>query len=352
MPPLIGTRFILIGLLAATASVTAVIALTLVNSNNQHAFSGPIQSMRVAVVTDASFSDKGWGTSSYEAAKRLEQKYGFKVTTEDNVTIADIDTTLEKYASNGYDLIIAHGVQWGDPALRVGKQYPNAKIVVFTGLVKSDNVASIFPMQQDGSFLLGAIAGMMTKTNTIGYVGGEEYPNVINIFAGYVQGAKSVNPNINVIGTYLNDWHNPPKGKEAAYSIIRQHADFIFHVADASGQGVIEAAKENGVFAFGAVEDQNTLAPHTVLSSFVLDVYKAYDAAAEMVINGTFKGEIQEPGIEAERGDPGQGIVFLAPFHSLNDTVPAQVKDRMLSLTHDMLDGKLIIPQRLEENQT
>src|SRR5205085_10644183 len=115
-----------------------------------------------------------------------------------------------------------------------------------------------------------------------------------------------------VIGTYLNDWHNPPKGKEAAYSIIRQNADFIFHVADASGQGVIAAAKENNVFAFGAVQDQNELAPHTVLSSFVLDVNKAYDHAVEMVVNGTFKGEIQQPGIESAKGDLGQGIVYLA----------------------------------------
>jgi basic membrane protein A and related proteins len=332
-----------------------IVFLTLTSApsgKNSQEFSGPIQSLKVAVVTDASFSDKGWGTSSFNAAKHLEQKYGFKVAMEDNVSIADIDDTLNKYASYGYNLIIAHGVQWGDPAVRVAKQYPNVKFVVFTGLVKSDNVASIFPMQQDGSFLLGALAGMMTRTNTIGYIGGEEYPNVINIFAGYTQGAKAVNPHVRVIGTYLNDWHNPPKGKEAAYSIIRQNADIVFHVADSSGQGVIQAAKENGVYAFGAVQDQNALAPSVVLSSFVLDVDKAYDRAVQMVITNDFRGEIQKPGIESTKGNQGDGIVYLAPFHSLNGTVPDQVKVRLSEYTNEMLNGTLVIAERLTLNQT
>src|SRR5213593_4278047 len=91
----------------------------------------PKSTLRIAVVTDALFSDEGWGESSLNAAKFIESKYGFEVTTEDNVSIADIELTLKKYAKEGYDLIIAHGFQWGDPALRVGKQYPGVKIVVF-----------------------------------------------------------------------------------------------------------------------------------------------------------------------------------------------------------------------------
>ena len=348
-------RKILFTLAGAIVALGIFVFLTLGSTpsgKNSQAVSGPIQSLKVAVVTDASFSDKGWGTSSFDAARHLEQEYGFKVAMEDNVSIADIDDTLNKYASYGYNLIIAHGVQWGEPAVRVAKLHPNVKFVVFTGLVKSDNVASIFPMQQDGSFLLGALAGMMTKTNTIGYIGGEEYPNVINIFAGFTQGAKTVNPHVKVIGTYLNDWHNPPKGKEAAYSIIRQNADIVFHVADSSGQGVIQAAKENGVYAFGAVQDQNALAPNTVLSSFVLDVDKAYDHAVQMVITNDFKVEIEQPGIESTKSNQGDGIVYLAPFHALNDTVPQQAKAKLSEYTNEMLNGTLVIPERLTENQT
>ncbi len=308
----------------------------------------PKSDLRIAVITDANFSDKGWGESSLNAAHYIEQKYNFSIALEDNVAIPDIEMTLRKYAESEYDLIIAHGFQWGEPALDVGQTYPQSKIVVFTGLVESTNVASIFPQQQEGSFLLGALAGMMTNTSMIGFVGGEEYPNVVNIFEGYKLGAEWVNDNITVIGTYLNDWDNPARGREAATSIIRQGADFIFHVADSSGQGVIQASHDSGIYALGAVQDQNHLAPDTVLSSFVLDVDKAYNSAVKMVKDGNFTGKIFRPGIELQRGSDGEGIVYLAPFHGLETRVPESVQERLTKLTTEILQEKIKVPERLE----
>ena len=305
--------------------------------------------LSIAVITDANFSDKGWGESSLNAAHYIERKYNSSITAEDNVAIPDIEMTLRKYAESGYDLIIAHGFQWGEPALEVGEIHPQTRIVVFTGLVESSNVASIFPQQQEGSFLLGALAGMVTNTSVIGFIGGEEYPNVVNIYEGYKQGAELVNDNITIIGTYLNDWDNPAKGREAATSIIRQGADFMFHVADSSGQGVIQASEENGIYALGAVQDQNHLAADTVLSSFVLDVDKAYDSAVKMVMEGNFTGKIFRPGIELQRGSEGEGIVYLAPFHGLEGRVPESVQQRLTQLTNEILQQKIEVPERLEE---
>jgi basic membrane protein A len=188
----------------------------------------------------------------------------------------------------------------------------------------------------------------MTNTSVIGFVGGEEYPNVVNIFEGYKQGAEWVKDNITVIGTYLNDWDNPARGREAATSIIRQGADFMFHVADSSGQGVIQAADESGIYALGAVQDQNHLAPDTVLSSFVLDVDKAYDSAVKMVMEGNFTGKIFRPGIELHKGSEGQGIVYLAPFHGLESRVTESVQEQLNKLTIEILRGKIEVPERLE----
>jgi basic membrane protein A len=203
--------------------------------------------LKIALLTDALFSDAGWGAFSYNAGQAIKTKYSHEFEFKDNVAILDIEATLRDYADKGYDLIIAHGFEWGEPAIKVGKDYPNTKFVVFTGLAKSTNVASIFPMQQEGSFLLGALAGMMSKTGVIGYVGGDvTYPNLVNIFEGYKQGAKLMNPSVKVLVTYLDDFDNPAKGKEAAISQINGGADFLLHVADTSGQGVIEAAKEKG----------------------------------------------------------------------------------------------------------
>jgi basic membrane protein A and related proteins len=300
--------------------------------------------LKIALLTDALFSDAGWGAFAYNAAQVIKTKYGHELDFKDNVAIPDIEATLRDYAHGGYDLIIAHGFEWGEPAVKVGKDYPNTKFVVFTGLANSANVASIFPMQQEGSFLLGALAGMMSKTGVIGYVGGDvTYPNLVNIFEGYKQGAKLMNPNIKVLVTYLDDFDNPSKGKEAALSQINTGADFLLHVADTSGQGVIEAAKEKGIYAFGAVSDQNKLAPDTVLTSFVLDVDKAYDQAVKMVQAGNFTGEIFKPGLEVGKGAVGDGIVYLAPFHGLENKVPEDVKAKLNQLTQDILNEKIIV---------
>src|ERR671917_1008347 len=134
---------------------------------------------RIALVTDALFSDAGWGAAAFNAAKQLETNYGHNVMCVDNIAIYDIETTLRQYSQDGYNLIIAHGFQWGDPAVRVGAEFPDTKYIVFTGLVNSSNVASIFPMQQEATFLLGALAAMMTQTGAIGYVGGDKLDNFL-----------------------------------------------------------------------------------------------------------------------------------------------------------------------------
>jgi hypothetical protein len=135
--------------------------------------------LKIALVTDGLFSDGAWGAAAFNAAKQLETNYGHKVTCVDNIAIPEIETILRQYSEDGYNLVIAHGFQWGDPAVRVGIEYPNTKYVVFTGLVASNNVASIFPMQQEATFLLGALAAMMSKTGTIGYVGGDKLDNFL-----------------------------------------------------------------------------------------------------------------------------------------------------------------------------
>src|SRR5919107_5735387 len=303
--------------------------------------------LKIALLTDALFSDAGWGAFAYNAAQAIKTKYGHELDFKDNVAIPDIEVTLRDYAHEGYDLIIAHGFEWGEPAAKVGKDYPNTKFVVFTGLAKSTNVASIFPMQQEGSFLLGALAGMMSKTGVIGYVGGDvTYPNIVNIFEGYKQGAKLMNPDVKVLVTYLDDFDNPAKGKEAAISQINAGADFLLHVADTSGHGVIEAAKEKGIYAFGAVSDQHKLAPNTVLTSFVLDVDKAFDQAIKMVQKGNFSGQVFKPGLEPYKGAPGDGIVYIAPFHNFENEIPENVKLKLNQLKDDIIKKNIVVPER------
>jgi basic membrane protein A and related proteins len=304
--------------------------------------------LKVALLTDALFSDGGWGATAYNASQALKEKYGLDLTTVENVAIPDIEPTLRDFADAGNDLIIAHGFEWGDPALKVGADYPDTKFVVFTGLTNGSNVASVFPMQQEGAFVLGAIAAMLSKTGTIGFVGGQAYPNIINIFEGYKQGAKYIKPDIKVIGQYIDTFTDPARGKEAGVSLINNGADFLFHVADLSGQGVIQAAKDKGIYALGVVADQHNLAPDTVLTSFVLDMEKAFDQAINAVQNGNFSGQLYKPGLESGKGAAGDGIVFVAPFHNLDSEVPADVKQRLNQIVQDIINDKIVVPERTE----
>ncbi|WP_458720705.1 BMP family lipoprotein [Candidatus Nitrosocosmicus sp. R] len=306
--------------------------------------------LKIAFLTDGLFSDAGWGAFGYNAAQALQGKYSYIVELKENVPIPKIEDTLRDYAKAGYDLIISHGFEWGKPAVNVGKDYPEAKFVIFTGLVNSSNVASIYPMQQEGTYMLGALAATMSKTGTIGFVGGERYPNLINIYEGYRQGAQDVNPSVKILVTYLDDWDNSTKGKKAAISQIDRGADFLLHVADTSGQGVIEAAKERGIYAFGAISDQNKLAPDTVLTSFVLDAEKAFDQVIKLVKTGNFSGQIFKPGLESEKGSSGEGIVYIAPFHNLDQNVPENVKLWFEQLKEDIVNGKIKIPERYSGN--
>lgn len=321
-----------------TTTITPRLVSNLNNSN--------IQDSKILFVTDGLFSDAGWGAFGYNAARSLEGRYGYHIDFKENVDIQDISSTLTQYAKDGYGLIIAHGFEWGKPAVKVSKNYPNTKFLIFTGLVNATNVASIFPKQNEGTYLLGALAAMMSKTGVIGFVGGERYPNLINIFEGYKQGAKDINPHTKVLSSYLDEWDSPDKGKEAALSQINSGADFLLQVADTSGSGVIEAAKEKKIYAFGSVSDQNKLAPNTVLTSFVLDEEKAFDEAIKMVQNGNFTGQIFKPGLELYKGAPGNGIVYLAPFYGLENSVPADVKTKLNQLKQDIISKKILIPER------
>jgi len=306
--------------------------------------------LKIAFLTDGLFSDAGWGAFGYNAAQALQGKYSYMVDLKENVPIPKIEETLRDYANANYDLIISHGFEWGEPAVKVGKDYPEVKFVIFTGLVNSSNVASIYPMQQEGTYVLGALAATMSKMGVIGFVGGERYPNLINIYEGYKQGAENVNPDVKVLVTFLDDWDNSTKGKKAAISQIDRGADFILQVADTSGQGVIEAAKERGIYAFGAISDQNKLAPDTVLTSFVLDATKAFDQVVKLVKTGNFSGQIFKPGLESEKGASGDGIVYIAPFHNLEYTVPENVKLWLEQLKEDVINGKIKVPERYSNN--
>jgi basic membrane protein A len=155
-----------------------------------------------------------------------------------------------------------------------------------------------------------------------------------------------VDSSTKVLVTYLGDWDNETKGKSAALSQIEQGADFILHVADTAGQGVIQASKEKGIYAFGAVSDQNKLAPETVVTSFVIDPIKAYEYVFKMIRMNNFTGMIYAPGIESIKNSTSEdGILYIAPFHGFQNKIPQDIQDKFFQLSLDIRNKKIIVSE-------
>ena len=203
--------------------------------------------MKVALVVSGPVNDGGFCAGAYEGLLLAEKDLDVQTAYTENVEITEIEAVFTDYASEGYDLIIGHGFQFGDPALKVGAKYPDTKFICTNANAKSENVASYELGGKDGSYVLGALAAYMSTSNKIGMVAGIEGPSQIKIVEGYKMGAKSVNPDIEVFYTFTGSFTDVAKGKDAATAMIDSGADVISHCANQAGTGAIKAADRKSV---------------------------------------------------------------------------------------------------------
>ncbi|HJQ33618.1 MAG TPA: BMP family ABC transporter substrate-binding protein [Pyrinomonadaceae bacterium] len=222
-----------------------------------------------------------------------------------------IEPAMRAFAERGYDLIIGVGFAQAPIMEIVAKDYPNINFAIVDGASKMPNVASLVFKEHEGSYLVGMIAAKESKTGTIGFVGGMDIGLIHRFARGYEQGAKSVNPNVNVIFNYVGvtdgAWNNPGKGKELALAQIGKGADVIFTAAGNSGLGVFDAVEQSGKdaqgrathFVIGVDSNQNGVKPGFVLTSMVKRVDNAVYQIVSDVVNHQFKGGFHVYGLEA-----------------------------------------------------
>jgi len=206
---------------------------------------------------------------------------------------------------------------------RVAKDFPEIAFVFGSGLGPSEPNVSVFDNWiHEPAYLSGMLAGGLTKTNTIGVVGGYPVPEVNRLVNAFIDGAKAVNPDAEVLVTFINSWFDPAAAKEAALAQVDGGADVLF----AERFGVIEAAKEKGLFAFGNMSDQNELAPDLVVSSPVWNMDPTVNYVINQVKSGSYTAiDLKDFSMVAKGG------ATLAPFHGTESKLPAelvtQVKD-------------------------
>jgi basic membrane protein A len=317
--------------------------------------------LKIGVVFDVGGrGDKSFNDGAYVGAQRAEKELGAVVHYIEPGESSDREAGLRLLAAEGMDLVVGVGFIFTDDLNLLAKEYPNIRFAGIDYSVAEDakgneiapppNVAALRFREEEGSFLVGAIAGLKSETRTVGFVGGMNVPLIQKFEAGYTAGVKHVCPKCRVVVQYAgvtpDAFRNPGKGKELAFSQYQQGADIIYHASGATGLGVFEAARQTGTLAIGVDADQYGEAPCIgppekrqcfVLTSMVKRVDVALFDVVARVANGTFKGGIFDFGLAQN----GVGYVYDEHNRAL---IPDSIRQRVNQLEADVIAGRISVP--------
>jgi len=283
-------------------------------------------------------SDQAWNGGAFAGLQRIKDSLDARVSHIQTKTPAEYDENFRLYGEQGYALVFGHGFEYQDAAERVAPQYPKTFYVTTSGTRTGPNLAGLEFAFEDGAYLAGIVAGATTTSGTIGAIGGQEIPPVRRSFYAFEAGAKSVNPTVKVLTSYVGNWDDASAGKEQALAQIGRGADIIFQNADAAGLGIFQAARESkGVRVIGANSDQNAVAPEVVLGSVVIDLPNALLLVAREVQSGTFKPRVISLGLKTD-------VVRLVLNPALRTSIPASALIVVDSITRLMVAQRFAAP--------
>lgn len=294
------------------------------------------------VLSTGGLGDKSFNDSAYRGLEKAKKELGIKFKYVEPSSPTEDEEFLRQYADAGYDLVIGTGFQMTQSLKAVAKDYPNTKFLMIDDSVDLPNVRSLVFKEQEGSFIVGALAAMMSKNNVVGFVGGMENPLIKKFEAGYRQGAKYINPNIKVLVVYTtgpNPFNDPVRGKENAISEINQGADVIFHAAGGTGMGVIAGAKEKKVYAIGVDSNQDEVAPGVVLTSMIKNVDVAVFDTIKNLQDGKFVAGEALYGIKKD----GVGVT---DFKYTKDIIGKDKLDRLETVRSKIKSGEITVRER------
>jgi basic membrane protein A and related proteins len=302
---------------------------------------------RAGMLTDlgglsASEETKGFSDLGWDAFLKAKTDLGIEVTLVECREQADYEPNIEKLVTEGYDIVVGVGFLITDAINNMAAKYPDSKFAIVDNVVDQPNVMSLVFAEQEGSFLVGALAGGMTQTGIIGFVGGMEIPLITKFEVGYIAGARTLNPEIEVLVGYTGVFTDPVKGKEVSLAQFNNGADIIYAAAGSCGLGTVEAATEQGKYAIGVDTDQDALSKGFVLASMLKHVEVAVYDAIKAAKDGTFAGGIREYNLKVD----GVGV---SPMTYTKDKIPQSLLDTIDRLSQMIKDGTIIVPTTQDE---
>jgi basic membrane lipoprotein Med (substrate-binding protein (PBP1-ABC) superfamily) len=311
----------------------AAVAFTLSACTKQPDSEQSSSTFKVALLTPGPVSDKSWNGGAYAGLMAIRDSMNAQVSHIQTKTPAEFDENFRQYGAKGFNLVFGHGFEFQDAALRVARDFPKTVYVVTSGASVATNVAGVDFAFEEASYLAGIIAGTITKSNILGMIGGTELPPVKRSFEAFEQGAKSANPRVKVVVSYIGNWDDASAGKEHALAQISRGADIIFQNADAAGLGIFQAVKEaKNIRIIGSNANQNDIAPDHALGSVVIDLPHAFLLIAREVEKGGFTGKVFHLGLH-------DSVVTFVPNPRLSSSLPPGLLSKVDSTRAAMITG-------------
>jgi basic membrane protein A and related proteins len=303
--------------------------------------------IRAALIVTA-LGDRSFADSAWDGIKRVDAELKEKVQTKviEAPEIASYEENITQFAKDGYDLIIVLGFTYVDLLNKLAPTYPNTKFLIVDATVDQPNIRSVVFKEHEGSFLAGALAAMKSTTGKVGFIGGQDIPLIHRFQGGFEQGAKHVNPSIDVQVAYVGSWTDAAKGKELTMVMFNRGADVVYAAAGGSGAGTIEAAKEAKKWSVGVDSNQDHLAPENMIGSMMKRVDNAVFATIKDLADGKFTGGTVVMGMSEE----GIGLSGLAPIYSEISIKNGGKEnlEKVAKLRQEIIDGKITVVDKMQ----
>jgi len=299
--------------------------------------------IRLGMVTDvAGLGDKSFNDSAYAGMTAAKTQLNAEITVLESKSAADYQPNLTVLADEEYDEIYAVGFLMSKDVQHIARNFPKRHFALIDGTADEPNVSSVVFREQEGAFLAGALAAMVSKTHVIGFLGGMDVALLHRFEAGYRAGARQIDPRTEVLVKYAGSFDDVAAGKELAGVLFDQHADVIFIAAGKSGLGAIDETRARpNVYAIGVDSDQDALAKGKILTSVLKRVDVAVFRLAEEAIGQKLPAGTEEVGLR-------EGGIALTPFTYSRAVVTPLMMARLAKLRRAIIAGAIVPPPTRE----
>ncbi len=304
--------------------------------------------LKVALVLDkGGKDDKSFNAAAFAGATKAQSELGITLKAVETTDDTAVENTMRSFAGKDFDLIIGIGFAQAEALRKAATAFPAKHFAIVDADVNLPNVRSLLFEEHQGSYLVGALSAMASKTGKIGFIGGMDVPLIRRFQMGFVAGVKKVNPkamlSTNYVGVTSDSWNNPAKSKELALTQYGAGTDVIFAAAGASNSGVFDAAEEKKVFVIGVDSNQNWVKPGRVLTSMLKRVDLAVYAAIQDSIKGKFTAGAERFGLK------NHGVDFAVDQYNQALITP-EMQKKLEALKAEIIAGKIVVPDYYKLN--